>query len=140
MLVSGLFFALSICIAKRVVARYGAMVLMGFSSLFGSLVLLPLALARTWGTGLESLAAAWVPVLYVALAGTALAYFLYYFGLVNTPVQLGSMTFFLKPVLASLLAVLIIGEKVNAFMVTGTGLILAGLVLVIAKRRPEGKA
>lgn len=135
MVLSALLFALSICIAKRVVARYGAMLLMGFSALFGSLLLLPLVLVRLSSQGLGGLAEAWLPVLYISLAGTALAYGLYYFGFINTSAQKGSMTFFLKPVLASVLAAIILNETINTYMLVGTGLILMALLMVVLNPR-----
>ncbi len=127
MLLSAFFFALSICISRRVVGRYGAVVLMGFSALFGSLFLLPLAWLRFTPDTLTRLGDAWLPVLYLALPGTALAYALYYFGFLNIPAQKGSMMFFIKPALASVLAALLLHEDINAFMFAGTALILFGL-------------
>ncbi|HQK79736.1 MAG TPA: DMT family transporter [Syntrophales bacterium] len=57
---------------------------------------------------------AWLPVAYVVFLGTALAYVLYYYGIMNTSAQKASPAFFLKPVLASLLAAQILGETINA--------------------------
>ncbi|MBN1548132.1 MAG: DMT family transporter, partial [Syntrophaceae bacterium] len=110
MVLSAALFALSTCISTRVAGRYGAMVFMGFSALFGSLILLPLVVFRLEMIGLQGIADAFVPVLYVTLFGTALAYVLYYLGLVKTSAQRGAMIFFLKPVLASLLAFWILDE------------------------------
>ncbi|MEA2040156.1 MAG: DMT family transporter [Thermodesulfobacteriota bacterium] len=139
MLLSAFLFALSVCITKRVIANYGAIVLMGFSALFGSLFLLPLVFVRLFCEGLGGLAETWVLVLYVSLVGTALAYGFYYFGLLNTSAYKGSMTFFLKPVLASLLAAMILHETINAYMVVGTTLILSGLFVSVMKpRKPLG--
>ena len=135
MVSSAFFFALSICIVKRVMARYGATLLMGFSSLFGSLLLFPLVVFRGMRYGLGGLSQAWIPVLYITLMGTTLAYILYYFGLLNTPVQRGSMTFFLKPVMASVLAVIALGETINRYMLVGTVLILFGLFVVMVTRK-----
>jgi len=53
-------------------------------------------------------------VAYVVFLGTALAYVLYYYGIMNTSAQKASPAFFLKPVLASLLAAQILGETINA--------------------------
>ena len=77
MVLSAFLFALSTCISRRVVARYGALVLMGFSSLSGSLILLPLALIRMEMDGLAGIIGAALPILYITLFGTSLAYFLY---------------------------------------------------------------
>ena len=129
MVLSAFLFALSTCISRRVVGRYGAPVLMGFSSLAGSLIILPLAVIRTGIGDLPVIAGASWPILYVTLFGTSLAYVLYYYGLLNTSAQRGAMIFFLKPVLASILAVVILGEEINTYMLTGIALILSGLFL-----------
>ncbi len=131
MLLSASLFALSICIAKRFMALYGATLLMGFSALFGSLMLLPIIFIRMPLHGFSGLCQAWIPVLYISLAGTALAYGLYYFGLLNTSANKGSMTFFLKPVLASIFAVIFLDETINIYMIIGTCLILSALFFVI---------
>jgi drug/metabolite transporter (DMT)-like permease len=134
MVFSSFLFALSTCISRRVVARYGALVLMGFSSLMGSLILLPLAFLRLEMDGLSGMIDASFPILYVTLFGTSLAYFLYYYGLMKTSAQRGAVIFFVKPVLASLLAVLILGETINPYMMGGIVLILSALVLELPGR------
>lgn len=131
---SALLFALSICISRRVIHRYGVFILMGFTALFGSLMVLPLALFSLWQTGLAGWATAWPLVLFLALVGTTLAYGLYYYGLHHCTAFQASMTFFLKPVLASILAVLWLGEQINLFMVLGSLCILCGLVITVTFR------
>ncbi|MCX5851760.1 MAG: DMT family transporter [Deltaproteobacteria bacterium] len=133
MLLAAWLFAMSVCISKRFVARYGAMVLMGYSSLFGSLLLLPFVAFHISPDSLRTLRDAWVPVLYLSVIGTTVAYVLYYHGLLNTSAQMGGMIFFLKPVLASLLAVAILGESVNTWMLAGMALIISGVALVIIR-------
>lgn len=135
MVLSALFFALSVCIAKRFMALYGAILLMGFSALFGSLMLAPFVFIRLSAKDLSGLYDAWIPVLYISLAGTALAYGLYYFGIMNTSANKGSMAFFLKPVLASLFAAGFLGETINIYMIVGTCLILSALFFVISGPR-----
>jgi len=83
--------------------------------------------------GLAGIIGAALPILYITLFGTSLAYFLYYFGLLNTSAQRGAMIFFLKPVLATVLAVLILGEEINAYMLAGIVLILSGLFLELPR-------
>ena len=132
MLASAFFFALSVCISKRIIPRYGPLVLMGFSALFGSLVVLPIGLMRSEPGIMEDVMKAWGGVLYIAVAGTALAYGLYYYGLGKTSAYRASMTFFLKPVLAMVLAIMLRGEQVNRYTVGGTVMILLGLTLALA--------
>jgi drug/metabolite transporter (DMT)-like permease len=130
MVCSALFFALSVCLSRRIIARYGPLLTMGISSLFGSVLVLPVGLWHSTLPVLPELAKGLVPLLYVALAGTTLAYALYYYGLACTSAARASAVFFLKPVVATVLAVLLRGERVNAYTVSGTGLILVGLVAV----------
>lgn len=134
MVLSAFLFALSTCISRRVVARYGALVLMGFSALAGSLILLPLAVIRVEMDGVSAIMSAALPILYVTLFGTSLAYFLYYYGLMKTSAQRGAMIFFLKPVLASLLAVWILDETINPYMLGGIVLILSALFLELPRQ------
>jgi len=131
MAASAFFFALSICISRRFVNRYGVFVLMGFSAMFGSLMIFPFALASSMYCGISGLLATWRPVLYVVLAGTTLAYGLYYYGLRHCTAFQASMMFFLKPVLACLFAVLILKEHINLFMIGGSLLIILGLIITV---------
>jgi drug/metabolite transporter (DMT)-like permease len=139
MLLAAFFFALSVCISRRVVADYGAMLLAGFSALFGSLLLAPLAWYRFPCDGIGQISGVWLPVAYVVVFGTVLAYVLYYYGILNTSAQKASLAFFLKPVLASVLAALILGEKINDYMITGTILILCGLAVTVFGSFLSGK-
>jgi len=141
MLLAAFCFALSICISKRLMPRYGAMVVMGFSALFGALILLPFIVFRLPISSFTCLAPAWPIVLYLAVVGTAVAYGLYYYGIHNTSAQGGSMSFFLKPVVACILAAIIRDETINSYMVAGTCLILVGLFLaeVLPKLRAARK-
>jgi drug/metabolite transporter (DMT)-like permease len=129
MLLSAALFGLSICISKRIMPKYGAMVVMGYSGLFGALFLLPLLAFRFEPQMGTELVKGWTMVLYIAVMGTAVAYGLYYYGIHHTTAQGGSMSFFLKPVVASILAVAILHETINSFMIIGTSLILVGLFI-----------
>ncbi|MEA2013918.1 MAG: DMT family transporter [Thermodesulfobacteriota bacterium] len=88
---------------------------------------------RISSEGIAALGDLWLPLLCLSLMGTAMAYTLYYFGILNTSAQKAGMAFFLKPVIASTLAVLLLGESINVYMIIGTALILAGLVFVLMK-------
>lgn len=136
---AAIFFALGICISRRVIHRYGVFILMGFSSLFGSLLVLPLAAWSMMQPGaVAGLIDAWLPVLALVVPGTTVAYGLYYYGLSHCTAFQTSMPFFLKPVLASLLAVVWLGEKINLFMVIGSLCILTGLVItVVFSQKPS---
>ncbi len=128
MLASAALFGISLCITKKYVSNYGAMVFMGFSALFGSMFLLPIIFvvgpAECW----QSFVPRWIPIMYVSLIGTAAAYFLYYYGLSKTSLVSGSMTFFLKPIIATILALIFLPtETINIFTILGTIFILSAV-------------
>lgn len=126
---SALTFACSVCITRRVVANYGAGLLMGFSSLFGSLLVLPIALCFAQPGVWNSCLTGWKPLGILILAGTTLGYFLYYSSMKYISAYLASMTFLLKPVLACLLAVLLAGERMNPWTICGTIVIVSSLLV-----------
>jgi len=127
---SAFLFALSICISRQVLIRHSPFLVIGLSSLFGSLFLLPAAIAiGDWKNIIETPATG-LSILYITFCGTTMAYLLFYYGLKRTSAQAGGTVFFLKPVLATFLAYLILGEIVNICMVMGIILVLSGLFLL----------
>lgn len=126
---SALTFACSVCITRRVVADYGAGLLMGFSSLFGSFLVLPIALYFSQPGVWHSCLVGWKPLVILILVGTTLGYYLYYSSMKYISAYLASMTFLLKPVLACLLAVLLAGEKMNVWTICGTVIIVSSLLV-----------
>ena len=129
MFMSALTFACSVCITKKVVANYGPGLLMGFSSLFGSILVLPLALSFSKPGVLHSCMVGWWPLTILVVIGTALGYCLYYGSMKYISAYMASMTFLLKPVLACFLAVCFAGEKMNAWTVSGTIIIVLSLLV-----------
>jgi len=135
MSLAALGFAYSVCLTRQRVHKYGATMFMGASALVGSLFTLPLALWRLPADYLGEIAKVWPELTYIVLVGTTLAYFFYYFGLKHISAFIASMTFFLKPGLACILAWLWSGEQMNAWTITGTLIILCALSLTLKRRR-----
>ncbi|MBQ4480717.1 MAG: DMT family transporter [Victivallales bacterium] len=126
---SALTFALSVCITRRIVKRYGAGLFMGFSSLIGSMLVIPLALWKYQPGELNSCRSGLLELIIVVVVGTILGYTLYYGSMKYITAYLASMTFLLKPIFACLLACLLAGEKMNAWTVAGTVIIVCSLVV-----------
>lgn len=126
---SALAFACSVCITRRVVSNYGPGLLMGFSSLFGSILVLPLALWYAKPGVWHSCVVGWFPLTTLIVAGTALGYCLYYGSMKYISAYLASMTFMLKPPLACLLAVCLAGEAMNRWTIAGTVIIVCSLLI-----------
>ena len=130
-------FALYTVLCKKFMPRFGAIVITCFAGLLGSLMMLPLAWGWEGNPWPALLAWPWWGIAYLSVVATALAYLAYFFGLVNVSVTHGSMVFFLKPVLASLFAWLLLGEPVTGKIALGAVLVLGSLVLALlpASRR-----
>jgi len=111
------------------------MLFMGMSSLFGSLITLPIALGTMQPGLMERLHATIYPMSYMVLIGTTLAYFLYYYGLVGVSASKASIAFFMKPVLACIFACLYLHEKMNRWTIAGTVIIILSMCLTLIKEK-----
>ena len=131
---SALWFAVSVCYTRRVVARYGAVLFMGMSSIFGALLIFPVAFTRVAPAyAIQQIGIAFWPMCYMVFIGTMLAYALYYYGLAGSSTFAASMAFFLKPVLACLLARWYLGNRMNVWTLSGTAIILVAVALALWK-------
>ena len=139
MSLSALLFAFSVCFTKRTVARCGAMVYMGGSSIIGGLLALPVFFAlsdKTFMQAVEPISRAIPSMTYFVLVATAFAYWVYYIGLSKTSAFHASMAFMLKPVLACALAQLAVAtgliaseRPMNAWTYAGATLIIVAMLL-----------
>ncbi|MGB9792422.1 MAG: EamA family transporter, partial [Thermacetogeniaceae bacterium] len=115
--------------AKKFALRYGSLAMNSLSFVLGSLLLLPLL----YFLGLPVFSAsraAWLRIAYLSICVTGIAYYTYFSGLSMCDTSLGSMVFFIKPVLASLLAAAVLGEAVTWRLGAGIILILFGIYIV----------
>ena len=132
-------FAFSVCFTKRTVARCGAMVYMGGSSIIGGLLALPVFFAlsdKTFMQAVDPISRAIPSMTYFVLVATAFAYWVYYIGLSKTSAFHASMAFMLKPVLACALAQLAVAtgliaseRPMNAWTYAGAALIIVAMLL-----------
>lgn len=135
MLSAIIIFAAYTVLFKKIIMHYGAMPVTGLAALTGGIFILPLALAAE-GFPLAAYGAAdWLGVVYLAVAGTALAYFLFIYGIGHVDAGIGSMVFFFKPFLAALFAWGVLGEALSAREVFAGAFILVGMVIALAPLR-----
>ncbi len=120
-------FALFTVLAKKNIKTYGALVFNSISFFIGATVLLIIGLLLkadfTMTTSFYNLSS----ILYLGLIVTGLAYLLYSNALQKIPASITSSFFLLKPVFASLFAVLILKESFSVWQAFGLFLILFGL-------------
>lgn len=152
-LLSALVFAVYGVLGKTKSSRYGGLALTCLSFVMGGLELLaliaishiaPIAAALR-GAGLSTFAA--IPLfqgfslaglpgfLYIAIFVTGLGYAFYFLGIDTMGATKGSFVFFIKPALAPLLALAVLGEALSPAMIGGIALILAGSSVAFIKKR-----
>ncbi len=77
--------------------------------------------------------------LCLSLFGTGLAYYFYFNALAHLNTSAGSMTFFVKPGIASILSAVVLSEKITPDIIIGIILILAGLYVSIFVKSKQNK-
>ncbi|MCF7849292.1 MAG: EamA family transporter [Kiritimatiellales bacterium] len=131
---AAILFALYTVLFKKFVPRYGATTITAFAGLAGSLFLLPVSFLTEGGISLSYGLTDWAGIIYLAVFCTALAYFLYIYGISHVEASWGSMTFFLKPLFAAIFAWLILGETLTAGIVAGGMLIMLSVLLAVFQK------
>lgn len=129
-----LAFALYTVLSKVMSKKCGGIATTTYSSLFGSLLMIPfLFLLNESGANpfYFDLPAILPQFLYLSLIGTALAYYCYFDAIAHLNTSLGSMSFFIKPGLASILCALILHEPITLNVIIGIILIMCGLFISI---------
>lgn len=110
--------------------------LAGFAG--GALLLTPVVLAR--GLSVPSDGVALAVLLYLGLVPSALAYGLFFTGVRTVPGAVASIVTLLEPLTATLLAVLLLGERLEPAAVAGGGLLLAAVAGLYLRELRRGRA
>lgn len=133
-LLSAVLFALYGVVSTKRVARCGGFVLNCFSFLAGVLMMLPVLLLSSvplFG-GIDGSTV--LPLLYSGVFVTGLGYVCYLQAMRETSAIETSAAFFIKPALAPLLAMLVLGDAVGVNMGLGIAFIAAGAFVMFRKR------
>lgn len=121
-------FGLHTFLARRVGVRVGSLKMNAYSFLAGSIVMIPSMIF--FRIPFFALDPADIPaVLYLSIFVTGLAYLMYFKGLAVVGAGRGSLVYFVKPVLAAVLAYGVLGESLSASAILGAVLILCGIAV-----------
>ena len=124
--VAAVTFGLYTAYGKRRIASIGGMAQNAFSFLFGCAVLLPVMLIADIPI-FGGISAQTLPVLlYLGIFVTGLGYYFYMKAIELGGPSVASIAFFLKPVIAPILAFIVLGESITANLIVGVLFILAG--------------
>ena len=154
-LLSAATFALYAVLGKKQCTQYSGVAVTCFSCLAASAEMIVLMLISHIPAVADALQAAGLPmfaampffsgyttgnllnVLYICVFVTAGGYACYFMGMEATSAMQGSLVFFFKPVLAPILAMLILGEEIPWNMWAGIGLMLTESEGCRVPRQPE---
>ena len=142
LIVTGMLaFALYTVCSKAVSGTCGSIVTITWSSILGALLMIPILVSGKGNNPFAFQLSAIVPeFLYLCLIGTALSYYCYFDAIAHVSTGLGSMSFFIKPGLASLLCAVVLGEPITANIIIGIILILCGLAVSLRTGKQKTKS
>lgn len=135
LIVAGGVFAYYTILTKEVAHQYDPLTLNALVFALGAIFLIPVCAVSVdhvrWST--ISLHA-WLGLLYMVLFGTFAAYLIYAFALERLSASNVAAFAYLQPVMAALLGIWMLGERVSLIVVIGGGLILGGVYLTERER------
>lgn len=103
----------------------------GWQMFFGGCILLLSSLLTGQYTALSGIPAmSWIEVFYLVLVGSILCFTCYLYALKTMPVSLVSIYVYINPIVALLLGVIFLDEKITLQIVAGILVTLAGIYLV----------
>ena len=127
-LAAGLAYALYVVIAKAAVMRTAPLRLAALTFAVAAVLMAPALLMPGAAT---QLALGWLGLLYLGAVTTAGAYALYTAGLRYVSASAAGVASLLEPLTATLLGVLLFGERFGVLGWIGAALLLAGLALLV---------
>lgn len=129
MFVASIGFGIYIAGSKPFIKKYGTFFTTGTVFISGSLPYL-FFINNYQISNLKSS----MPILiYLSLITTGLAYTLYFYGLKRVPIIVGTSMFYLKPILATGFATIILKENPPIFFYFGVVIILTGMMFTLRK-------
>jgi len=129
---AGLSYALYVVIAKRAVSAAPPLAIAATTFVIAAALMAPAFLAQ--GTA-RQISLGWPGMLYLGVVATAGAYALYTTGLRAVSAAAAGVTSVLEPLTATLLGVLVFGERLGQAGTAGAILLLAALALVAVPAR-----
>ncbi|MFL6209094.1 MAG: DMT family transporter [Pyrinomonadaceae bacterium] len=136
LVLSTLLYGAYIAISQQTIKRYGALTVITWVFLFACVAALPIGIYQFAQTPLSTIAPrVWLAVGYIIIAPTVGAYYLNAWALGRVTPSTVAIYIYLQPVIALVLAPLVLGESLNARTGLAALLIFTGVALVIIRAR-----
>lgn len=123
-------FSMFAVYGKRATKLHSTVGVNGFGYLVGGLLLVPVILWQSSGFSFAHVSpAGWSSLVYMALFPSLICYLIYYHALSRISASRVAAFIYLEPVIAMLLAVAFLGERITAPLVAGGTVIFTGVYL-----------
>lgn len=132
-LISAFTFGLYTTFSKKYVIQHGARAVTAIVFLSGGILLMPFV--NSWE--IPTTPAVIGTIFYLTIFTTYIGYLSYFHGLKKVSVSAGSSLFYLKPVIATPLAVLILNETPTSTFFVGMLLIFSAMALTLHRGKPH---
>jgi drug/metabolite transporter (DMT)-like permease len=137
-LVSAATWSIYTVYGKRYSERHGSLVLSFLTMAAGSLLLaVLLTVEGGWAEMADYNLRAWAWLLYLGVVTVGIGYILYFEGMRRVPASRGASLFYLKPVLALLLAHFALGEPISYTLLLASVMVASGILLVTFPKHPD---
>lgn len=125
-----------IATSKNLMMRYGALTVITWIFIIGCIATIPAGLVSLSHISVNSVPLkVWIEVAYIIVLPTAGAYFLNAWALARVPPSTVAVYIYLQPLIAFVLAPLVLGEALGMRAIISTLLIFAGVFVVTRRRR-----
>lgn len=130
--VAGAFcWAIYLLIGRPAIARFGAVTSTLYATATGTAMLIPFSLAEQgWRDLADARADGWLPMIYLAVFGTVVAFVLFYEGVKRIGPARAAAFAMLVPIFGVLSSVFLLGEELGLNLIAGGAAIIAGLWLI----------
>jgi drug/metabolite transporter (DMT)-like permease len=128
--VACILFSMFAVYGKRATERHSTVAVNGFAYVGGAALLAPLMLWQGRDFPFAHVSpAGWGSLVYMALFPSVICYLIYYYALSHISASRVSAFIYLEPVIATVLAVAFLGERITAPLVAGGTVIFTGVCL-----------
>jgi drug/metabolite transporter (DMT)-like permease len=127
---AGILFSFFAVYAKKATEIYSSITVNGISYMGGALVLAPIIAWRAPAFAFAQVTTAgWCSLVYMAIFPSVICYLIYYHALTRVSASRVTAFIYLEPVIATLLAVAFLGERITAPLVASGTVIFSGVYL-----------
>ena len=128
--VACVLFSLFAVYGKRAAERHSTVAVNGFAYISGAVLLAPILLWQARGFSFAHVSAAgWSSLVYMALFPSVICYLIYYHALTHISASRVSAFIYLEPLIATLMGVAFLGERITGSLVAGGTVIFTGVFL-----------